>query len=155
MPSSDIPAELWRWSCGPHLHHPSDWWRDGRLQRKCPGHFAWHDCLHRMHTGAVSSTGQLSSQRFPDRVNPSVIFCFDLLTNCVKASLSFYNPQINFPMCTIASMPRLPEHCIEYARILQWPKEKPFGGKMNSHLCHFVHAVHSDNLSGVLVQISA
>lgn len=37
-------------------------------------------------------------------------------------------PQINFPMCTIASMPRLPEHCIEYARILQWPREKPFGG---------------------------
>lgn len=31
-------------------------------------------------------------------------------------------------MCTIASMPRLPEHCIEYARVLHWPKEKPFGG---------------------------
>lgn len=36
--------------------------------------------------------------------------------------------QINFPMCTIASMPRLPEHCIEYVRILQWPKDQPFGG---------------------------
>lgn len=35
-------------------------------------------------------------------------------------------------MCTIASMPRLPEHCIEYARMLLWPKEKPFGG-MKSH----------------------
>ncbi|KAL2299947.1 hypothetical protein Nmel_012803 [Mimus melanotis] len=34
---------------------------------------------------------------------------------------------VNFPMCTIASMPRLPEHCIEYVRILQWPKEQPFG----------------------------
>lgn len=44
--------------------------------------------------------------------------------------LDFYHSQINFPMCTIASMPRLPEHCIEYARILQWPKEKPFGGKL-------------------------
>lgn len=31
-------------------------------------------------------------------------------------------------MCTIASMPRLPEHCIEYVRMLQWPKEQPFGG---------------------------
>lgn len=31
-------------------------------------------------------------------------------------------------MCTIASMPRLPEHCIEYVRILQWPKDGPFGG---------------------------
>ncbi|XP_031650253.1 NEDD8-activating enzyme E1 catalytic subunit-like [Oncorhynchus kisutch] len=34
---------------------------------------------------------------------------------------------INFPMCTIASMPRLPEHCVEYVRMLQWPKDKPFG----------------------------
>ena len=31
-------------------------------------------------------------------------------------------------MCTIASMPRLPEHCVEYGRMIQWPKEKPFGG---------------------------
>lgn len=29
-------------------------------------------------------------------------------------------------------MPRLPEHCIEYARILLWPKEKPFGGAIGS-----------------------
>lgn len=29
-------------------------------------------------------------------------------------------------MCTIAHTPRLPEHCIEYVRILLWPKENPF-----------------------------
>lgn len=49
-------------------------------------------------------------------------------------------------------MPRLPEHCIEYARILQWPKEKPFGGKMELHFCP---SDYSYNLSGVLVQILA
>ncbi|XP_030061091.1 NEDD8-activating enzyme E1 catalytic subunit isoform X2 [Microcaecilia unicolor] len=49
------------------------------------------------------------------------------MTACVECTLELYPPQINFPMCTIASMPRLPEHCIEYVRILQWPKEKPFG----------------------------
>lgn len=43
--------------------------------------------------------------------------------------------QVNFPMCTIASMPRLPEHCVEYVRILQWPKEKPFGGSTFFSLC--------------------
>ena len=36
--------------------------------------------------------------------------------------------QVNFPLCTIAHTPRLPEHCIEYVRILLWPKEEPFGG---------------------------
>lgn len=37
-------------------------------------------------------------------------------------------------MCTIASMPRLPEHCIEYVRILLWPKEMPFGGRKSHHI---------------------
>ncbi|XP_041955415.1 NEDD8-activating enzyme E1 catalytic subunit-like isoform X2 [Alosa sapidissima] len=46
---------------------------------------------------------------------------------CIDCTLELYPPQINFPMCTIASMPRLPEHCVEYARMLQWPREKPFG----------------------------
>lgn len=32
-------------------------------------------------------------------------------------------------MCTIASTPRLPEHCVEYAKVLQWSEEKPFGGR--------------------------
>ena len=38
-----------------------------------------------------------------------------------------YPPQVNYPLCTIASKPRLPEHCIEYARIISWSKFKPFG----------------------------
>lgn len=40
-------------------------------------------------------------------------------------------------MCTIASMPRLPEHCIEYVRILLWPKEMPFGGRKSHHIIFF------------------
>ena len=35
--------------------------------------------------------------------------------------------KVNFPLCTIAHTPRLAEHCIEYARVLLWPKENPFG----------------------------
>ncbi|XP_064632664.1 NEDD8-activating enzyme E1 catalytic subunit-like isoform X2 [Lineus longissimus] len=52
------------------------------------------------------------------------------LTACVECTLDLYPPQINFPMCTIANTPRLPEHCIEYVRILQWPQEKPFGASV-------------------------
>ncbi|UYV65342.1 UBA3 [Cordylochernes scorpioides] len=49
------------------------------------------------------------------------------MTACVECSLDLYPPQITFPLCTIANIPRLPEHCIEYVRIFQWPKENPFG----------------------------
>jgi ubiquitin-activating enzyme E1 C len=45
---------------------------------------------------------------------------------CVECSLDLFPPQVDFPLCTIAQTPRLPEHCIEYVRVLQWPKEKPF-----------------------------
>lgn len=49
------------------------------------------------------------------------------LTACIECTLDLYPPQVTFPLCTIAHTPRLPEHCIEYVRLLLWPQEKPFG----------------------------
>lgn len=34
--------------------------------------------------------------------------------------------QVTYPLCTIAHKPRLPEHCVEYVKVIQWPKENPF-----------------------------
>ncbi|XP_045105949.1 NEDD8-activating enzyme E1 catalytic subunit-like isoform X1 [Portunus trituberculatus] len=48
------------------------------------------------------------------------------LTSCIECTLDLFPPQINFPLCTIAHTPRLPEHCIEWVRLLLWPKENPF-----------------------------
>jgi len=44
------------------------------------------------------------------------------ITSCYECSLDFHTPKTTFPLCTIASTPRLPEHCIEWANIIQWPK---------------------------------
>lgn len=33
--------------------------------------------------------------------------------------------QTVFPICTIANTPRLPEHCIEWASVLEWPRVFP------------------------------
>ncbi|OQV16361.1 NEDD8-activating enzyme E1 catalytic subunit [Hypsibius exemplaris] len=49
------------------------------------------------------------------------------ITACLECSIDLYPPAVNFPMCTIAHTPRLPEHCIEYVKVLLWPKEEPFG----------------------------
>jgi ubiquitin-activating enzyme E1 C len=35
-------------------------------------------------------------------------------------------PRITVPLCTLATIPRQPEHCIEWAHIIAWEEEKPF-----------------------------
>lgn len=49
------------------------------------------------------------------------------ITACIECNLDLYPPPINYPLCTIANTPRLPEHVVEYAKVLLWPKEQPFG----------------------------
>merc|ERR1719265_2613612 len=53
------------------------------------------------------------------------------MTSCFDCSLDAFPPQVNFPMCTIAETPRLPEHCIEYAVVVLWDKTFP-GKKLNA-----------------------
>ena len=49
------------------------------------------------------------------------------MSACIECTLDLYPPQVTYPLCTIANKPRLPEHCIEYARIILWNNERPFG----------------------------
>jgi ubiquitin-activating enzyme E1 C len=35
-------------------------------------------------------------------------------------------PRAAVPLCTLATIPRQPEHCIEWAQIIAWEQEKPF-----------------------------
>lgn len=44
------------------------------------------------------------------------------ITSCYECSLDMLNKQTTYPICTIANTPRLPEHCIEWASILEWPR---------------------------------
>jgi ubiquitin-activating enzyme E1 C len=43
------------------------------------------------------------------------------ITACYECSLDMQTKQKTFPICTIANTPRLPEHCIEWASVLQFP----------------------------------
>ena len=47
------------------------------------------------------------------------------ITSCFECSLDAFAPSKAVPLCTIAETPRIPEHCIAHAYVLQWPKEFP------------------------------
>jgi hypothetical protein len=40
----------------------------------------------------------------------------------IDGQMSLITPATAYPICTIANTPRLPEHCIEWASVLEWPK---------------------------------
>ncbi|KAI8369642.1 uncharacterized protein BYT42DRAFT_117207 [Radiomyces spectabilis] len=44
------------------------------------------------------------------------------MSSCYECSLDMLNKPTTFPICTIANTPRLPEHCIEWASVLEWPR---------------------------------
>ncbi|KAK6221097.1 NEDD8 activating enzyme [Pestalotiopsis sp. IQ-011] len=45
---------------------------------------------------------------------------------CIECQLDLYAPRAAVPLCTLATIPRQPEHCVEWAHIIAWDKEKPF-----------------------------
>ncbi|KAI8868291.1 hypothetical protein GQ42DRAFT_164236, partial [Ramicandelaber brevisporus] len=46
-------------------------------------------------------------------------------TACYECTIDLIPPQTRFPICTIANTPRLPEHCIEWAAVIEWPRVFP------------------------------
>lgn len=48
------------------------------------------------------------------------------ITSCIECQLDMHAPRQAVPLCTIASIPRQPEHCVEWAHVIAWDQEKPF-----------------------------
>lgn len=47
------------------------------------------------------------------------------LTPCFECLLDLFpEDPLNFPMCTVAATPRQPEHCVAWAMMFAWPKDK-------------------------------
>lgn len=53
------------------------------------------------------------------------------ITSCYECSLDMLSRQTVYPICTIANTPRLPEHCIEWASVLEWPRVHGEGKKLD------------------------
>ncbi|KAG6007410.1 hypothetical protein E4U21_005999 [Claviceps maximensis] len=48
------------------------------------------------------------------------------MTSCLECQLDMHAPRAAVPLCTIATIPRQPEHCVEWAHVIAWDREKPF-----------------------------
>lgn len=84
------------------------------------------------------------------------------LTACFECTLDLFPPtRTTFPLCTLAGKPRLPEHCIEWAWILHWPKTHPkdFDAGCAAHLQWVLDEAtkraHEHAISGVTRQLVA
>lgn len=55
----------------------------------------------------------------------SVKLIIPTITACLECYMKLVPKQTTYPLCTLASSPRLPEHCIEWAHRLEWPKVYP------------------------------
>ncbi|KAJ2555043.1 NEDD8 activating enzyme [Coemansia sp. RSA 1933] len=44
---------------------------------------------------------------------------------CFECGINLFSPKTTYPICTIANTPRIPEHCIEWASVLEWPRVFP------------------------------
>lgn len=47
------------------------------------------------------------------------------MTACYECTLGSLPPQTAYQLCTIAETPRIPQHCIQYAYLIEWEKAFP------------------------------
>jgi NEDD8-activating enzyme E1 len=46
------------------------------------------------------------------------------MTSCIECQLSMHAPRAAVPLCTLATIPRQPQHCIEWAHIIAWEEHR-------------------------------
>ena len=47
------------------------------------------------------------------------------VSSCIECQLSMHAPRTAIPLCTLATIPRQPEHCIEWAHLIAWDQQRP------------------------------
>ena len=46
------------------------------------------------------------------------------VTSCIECQLDMHAPRAAVPLCTLATIPRQPQHCIEWAHLIAWEEER-------------------------------
>ncbi|KAL2870619.1 NEDD8-activating protein UBA3 [Aspergillus lucknowensis] len=83
------------------------------------------------------------------------------LTSCIECQLDMHAPRPAVPLCTIATIPRQPQHCIEWAHQIAWQdkrKDDAFDSDDMEHIGWVYNAAleraKEFNISGVTFQMA-
>ncbi|KAJ1954954.1 NEDD8 activating enzyme [Linderina pennispora] len=83
------------------------------------------------------------------------------ISACFECGLSLHGAKTTYPICTIANTPRLPEHCIEWASVLEWPRvfpDKKLDGDNPEHITWLVNRAseraNKFNISGITYSLT-
>lgn len=91
-------------------------WLNGRM----------HELVERDSAGAViMETAPLLLDGGTEGLRGQMRLCIPGVTACYECGIGTLAPQVTYPLCTIASTPRQPEHCVEYCLVVQWVKDHP------------------------------
>jgi ubiquitin-activating enzyme E1 C len=66
-----------------------------------------------------------------------VKFVVPMESACINCQLAMFAPQVEIGVCTIAVRPRQPEHCVIWAREIEWPRlrrDEPIDGDNDEHV---------------------
>lgn len=83
------------------------------------------------------------------------------LSSCIECQLDMHAPRPAVPLCTIATIPRQPQHCIEWAHQIAWQeqrKDEPFDSDDMEHIGWIyqtaLERAKQFNISGVTFQMA-
>ncbi|KAJ5899625.1 NEDD8-activating enzyme E1 catalytic subunit, partial [Penicillium taxi] len=83
------------------------------------------------------------------------------LTSCIECQLDMHAPRKAVPLCTIATIPRQPQHCIEWAHQIAWQEKRPndtFDGDDMEHISWVYHVAleraQNFHIDGVTFQMT-
>lgn len=83
------------------------------------------------------------------------------LTSCIECQLDMHAPRAAVPLCTIATIPRQPQHCIEWAHQIAWQEKRkgePFDSDDLDHISwiyqHALERAKQFSIPGVTFQLT-
>ncbi|PKY01573.1 NEDD8-activating complex, catalytic component UBA3 [Aspergillus campestris IBT 28561] len=83
------------------------------------------------------------------------------LSSCIECQLDMHAPRPAVPLCTIATIPRQPQHCIEWAHQIAWQeqrKDEPFDSDDMEHIGWVyqtaLERAKQFNISGITFQMA-